>query len=66
MSIFIEIIANTNYESQVWVIKTCYKLYTQKTREHKILKTQKIKMLKMLKPKKNTLNPKIEYFRWFF
>jgi hypothetical protein len=30
MSIVIEFIANTNYEIQVWVIKTCYKLYTQK------------------------------------
>jgi len=41
MSIAIEFIANTNYEIQIWVIKTCYKLYTHKTREHKILKTQK-------------------------
>lgn len=48
----IEFIANTNNEIQIWVIKTCYKLYTHKTREHRILKTQMLKMLKMLKPKK--------------
>jgi hypothetical protein len=39
MLIVIEFIANTNYEIQIQIIKTCCKLYTHKIREHKILKT---------------------------
>jgi len=54
MSIVIEFIANTNYEIQIWIIKTCCKLYIHKIKEHKILKAQKIRELKMLKPKKKT------------
>jgi hypothetical protein len=37
MSIVIEFIANTNYEIQIWIIKTCCKLYIHKLKEHKIL-----------------------------
>jgi hypothetical protein len=33
------------------IMKVPYKLHTHKTREHKLLKAQKIKELKMLKPK---------------
>jgi len=54
MSIVIEYTTNTNYEIQIWIIKTYYKLYIHKIREHKIWKAQKIKMLKMLKPKRQT------------
>jgi len=61
MSIVIEFIGNTDYESQIWIIKTCCKLYIHKIKEQKILKAHKIRELKMLKPKKK-LNPKIEYF----
>jgi len=47
MSIVIEFIPNTNYEIQIWIIKTCCcKLYTHKTKEHKILKTQKVQNAK--------------------
>jgi hypothetical protein len=35
-------------------MKITYKLYTHKTREHKLVKAQKIKELKMLKPKQQT------------
>jgi hypothetical protein len=48
MSIVLEFIANTNYEIQIWIIKTCCKLYIHKMRKHKILKAWKIKKLKML------------------
>jgi hypothetical protein len=55
MSIVIEFIANTNYEIQIWIIKIYLKLYNNKTREHKILKAQKIKeIITLLKPKRQT------------
>jgi hypothetical protein len=54
MSIVIEFIANTNYEIQIWIIKTCCKFYIHKIKKHKILKVQKIKELKMLKTKQQT------------
>jgi hypothetical protein len=49
-----EFIANTNYEIQIWIIKTCCKLYIHKMRKHKILKSSKLNL-------KKNLNLKIEY-----
>ncbi len=51
----LNLIANTNYEIQIQIIKACCKLYIHEIKQHKILKAQKIKDLKMLKPspKKN-------------
>jgi hypothetical protein len=40
---------NTNL---LWIIKTCWKLYIHKIKEHKILRAQKMRELKMLKPQK--------------
>jgi len=41
--IVIEFIENTNFKIQMWIMKITYKLYTHKTtREHKILKAQKL------------------------
>jgi hypothetical protein len=55
MSIVIEFIANTNYEIQIWRIKIYLKLYSKKTRKHKILKAQRIKeIITLLKPKRQT------------
>jgi len=54
MSIVIEFIANTNNEIQIWIIKIYLKLYSNKTRESKILKAQKIKEITLLKPKRQT------------
>jgi hypothetical protein len=55
MSSVIEFIANTNYEIQIWRIKIYLKLYSNKTREHKILKAQKIiEIITLLKPKRQT------------
>jgi hypothetical protein len=61
MSIVIEFIANTNYEIQIWIIKTCGKIYTHKTKEHRILEAQKIRGLKMLK-----LERQIKTQNWVF
>jgi hypothetical protein len=53
MSIVIEFIANTNYEIQIWIIKTCCcKLYTHKTKEHKILKKPKKEKVQNAKTQK--------------
>jgi hypothetical protein len=52
MSIAIAFITNTNYEIQIWIIKTCCKFYIHKIKDKKILKTYKIKEFKMLKPKR--------------
>jgi len=41
MSIVIEFIANTNYETHIGIIKTCCKLYIHKTTEKKIFKSPK-------------------------
>jgi hypothetical protein len=41
MSIVIEFIANTEYEIQIWIIKTCCKLYIHKIKKPKILKAPK-------------------------
>ncbi len=47
MSIVIEFIADTNCEIQIWIIKTCCKLYI-----HKILKAQKIERAQNAKTQK--------------
>jgi hypothetical protein len=62
MSIVIEFIANTNYEIQIWIIKTCCKLYIHKIKEHKILKAQKIRELKMLTTQ--TTNKTLKFECW--
>jgi hypothetical protein len=54
MPIVIEFIENTNFKIQMWIMKIAYKLYTYKTREHKILKAQKSGNSKLLKPKQQT------------
>ncbi len=41
MSIVIEFIANTNYETHIWILKTCCKLYIHKTTENNIFKSPK-------------------------
>ncbi len=51
MPIVIQFIENTNLKIQMRIMKIPYKLYTHKTREHKLLKAQEIKELKTLKPK---------------
>jgi hypothetical protein len=54
MLIVIEFIANTNYEIQIWITKTCCKLYAHKMKEHIILKTLKVWNFKMLNFEKKT------------
>jgi hypothetical protein len=34
MSIVIEFIADTDYENQIWIIKTCCKLYIHKIKKN--------------------------------
>jgi hypothetical protein len=63
MSIVIEFIANTNYEIQIWIVKTCGKIYTHKTKEHRILEAQKIRELKMLKPKRQIKTQNWVFFK---
>jgi hypothetical protein len=54
MLIVIEFVANTNYEIQIQIIKTCCKLYYIHKRKHKILKAPKLRELKNVKtPKTN-------------
>jgi hypothetical protein len=56
MSIVIEFIANTDYEIQIWIIKTCCKLYILKIKKAQNIESpKKIRKLKMLKPKKKTI-----------
>jgi hypothetical protein len=38
MTIIIEFIGNTNFNIQMWIKKNSCKLYTHKTKNHKILK----------------------------
>jgi hypothetical protein len=54
MPIVIECIENTTFKIQVWIMKISYKLYTHKTKEHKILEAQKLGSSKLLKPKQQT------------
>jgi phage anti-repressor protein len=50
MPIVIEFTENTRFKIQVWIMKITNKLYTHKTKKHKIIKIQKIKEVKMLNP----------------
>jgi hypothetical protein len=38
MSIIIELIVNTKFEIQMWIMKISCKLDTHKTKQHKLLK----------------------------
>jgi hypothetical protein len=51
MPIIIELVENTKFKIQMWIMKITYKFYIHKTREHKLLKVQIIRQFKMLKTK---------------